>query len=101
MQPKRRSGLDNIVVCKHVPSKHIHVDSSAAHFHELPAATVDWMKGVDLQSPAILFSSQEVMQLKAQQADLLTSKQYKLAQGGKLFIRGTRCTCSSAQPCSL
>ena len=88
---RRKSSIDNVVVCKDLPTKHAHVALSAHGMApELQPQEIDWMKGVDLQVPAILFSSQEAPLSKPPQADLWTAKQYKLTPGAKLLVRGMK-----------
>lgn len=89
--PRKKAGLDNVVVCKDIPTKHTHIASSI-ETHELPATIVEWMKDIELQHPAILYSSQESSTAKSQQADLWAAKQYKISPNAKLLVRG-RCNC--------
>lgn len=86
--PRKKSGLDNVVVCKDLPTKHTHI-ASAIETHELPSTTVGWMKDIELQHPAILYSSQETATAKSQQADLWAAKQYRISPNAKLLVRGT------------
>lgn len=85
--PRKKSGLDNVVVCKDIPTKHTHI-GSPIDTHELPSATIEWMKEIELQYPAILYSSQESSMGKSQQADLWAAKQYKISPNAKLLVRG-------------
>lgn len=87
VHPRKKSGLDDVIVCKDIPTKHTHI-ASAIETHELPATTVEWMKEIDLQYPAILYSSQDASALKSQQADLWAAKQYKISPNAKLLVRG-------------
>jgi len=85
---KRKSSLDNAVVCKDLPTKHAHISlSPSIAGEELTPEMVQWMKDVDLQSPAILYSSQESSAVSGNQTDLWAAKQFQLAPGGKLFVR--------------
>lgn len=88
---RRKSSIENVVVCKELPTKHAHVALSHPGFTppELQANEIEWMKAVDVQVPAILFSSQEAPVSKPLQADLWTAKQYKLTPGAKVLVRGT------------
>lgn len=83
---KKKGGLDAII-CKDAPNMHFHIPI-ATSLQEIPANTIEWMKMVEVQSPAILYSSQSLNMVRSLQPDLWTCKQYRLSSEAKLFARG-------------
>ncbi len=83
-QSPRKNDLENVKLVKEIPLKHLHI-GSYQHNNELDMETISWMREVEIQSPAIMYSN---LDAKITTADLWSAKQYKVNAGAKLLIRG-------------